>query len=188
MRSAVLLAALLACLCGVGGARLCAQEPADCAGVVVDENGVHIAAAKITLQMDGGGMFRAESDGAGRFTLRSLPTGDYKVEARKEGFFVVAGEPLSLRSGMNELTLTLQHAEELHEQVQVTATPNQIDPQDTAQRESWIRDRRPRQQQPERAIQRGRHARGGSADRAFWRGLRALRRQRFEFRDSGRRR
>jgi len=31
---------------------------------------------------------------------------------------------LSLRSGMNELTLTLQHAEELHEQVQVTATRN----------------------------------------------------------------
>src|SRR6266478_4606410 len=136
MRSAVLPAALLACLCGVAGSRLCAQEPADCAGVVVDENGVHIAAAKITLQMDGGGMFHAESDGAGRFTLRNLPTGDYKVEARKEGFFVVAGEPLSLRPGMNELTLTLRHAEELHEQVQVTATANQIDPQDTAQRES----------------------------------------------------
>jgi len=136
MRSAVLLAALLACLCGIAGSRLCAQEPADCAGVIVDENGVHIAAAKITLQMDGGGMFHAESDGAGRFTLRNLPTGDYKVEARKEGFFVVAGEPLSLRPGMNELTLTLRHAEELHEQVQVTATANQIDPQDTAQRES----------------------------------------------------
>jgi hypothetical protein len=88
------------------------------------------------LQSGTGQTFRAETDGAGRFTLRDIPTGDYKVEARKEGFFVLAGESLNLRPGPNEVTLTLKHAEEMHEQVQVTAPANQIDTQDTAQRET----------------------------------------------------
>ena len=102
----------------------------------MDENAVPIPAAKITLQSGSGQSFRAETDGAGRFLLRNIPAGDYTVEARKEGFFVLANEPLNLRPGENEITLTLKHAEELHEQVQVSAAANQIDTQDTAQRET----------------------------------------------------
>jgi hypothetical protein len=97
---------------------------------------VPIAAAKISLQSSAGQSYRAETDGAGRFLLRNLPAGDYKVEASKEGFFVLAGQTLALRSGSNDVTLTLKHAEELHEQVQVTAVANQIDTQDTAQKET----------------------------------------------------
>jgi hypothetical protein len=121
-----------------------AVDSADCVGVIVDENGVPLAAAQITLQSSDGRTFRAETDGAGRFTLRKLPSGEYKVEARKEGFFVLAGETITLRAGSNDVSLTLKHAEELHEQVQVTTTANQIDTQDTTQREaitaSEIRD------------------------------------------------
>src|SRR6266436_3485056 len=95
-----------------------------------------ITAAKISLQSSTAQTFRAETDGAGRFVLRNIPADDYKVEARKEGFFVLAGQTITLRSGSNDVTLTLKHAEELHEQVQVTAVANQIDTQDTAQRES----------------------------------------------------
>src|ERR1700719_4106080 len=113
-----------------------AVDLADCTGVVADENGVPIAAAKVALQSGGGQSFRVETDGAGRFTLRNLPAGDYKVEARKEGFFVLENESLNLRAGQNEITLTLKHAEELHEQVQVTAAPNQLDTQDTTQRQT----------------------------------------------------
>jgi len=136
MRSPARLAALLAFLCGITAARLCAAEFAECAGVIVDENGVPIAAAKVMLQSGTGPTFRTETDGAGRFLLRNLPAGDYKVEARKEGFFVLAGQTVTLRAGSNEVSLTLKHAEELHEQVQVTAAANQIDTQDTAQRET----------------------------------------------------
>jgi hypothetical protein len=137
MRWVLLLAAWSIVLwSGVLGAPARAADSADCAGIIVDENGVPLAAAQITLQNSEGRNFRTETDGAGRFTLRNLAAGEYKVEARKEGFFVVAGEPLTLHAGGNELTLTLKHAEELHEQVQVTAVANQIDTQDTAQRES----------------------------------------------------
>src|SRR6202048_92675 len=135
MRSAAPLAALFALLCGITASRISAADSAECAGVTVDENSVPIAAAKITLQSSTGQTLRAETDGAGRFVLRNIPAGDYKVEARKEGFFVLAGEPLNLRPGQNEITLTLKHAEELHEQVQVSAAANQIDTEDTAQRE-----------------------------------------------------
>lgn len=136
MRSAARVAALLLLLCAWCGADIRGADVADCSGVVVDENGVPIVAAKITLQSGAGPMFRAETDGAGRFVVRNLPVGDYQVEARKEGFFVLAGKSVTLRSGSNDLTLTLRHAEELHEQVQVSATANQIDTQDTSQKET----------------------------------------------------
>jgi hypothetical protein len=100
------------------------------------KNGVPIAATKITLRSSGGQTFRSETDGAGRFLLRNVPVGDYQVEARKEGFFVLTGQTVTLRPGPNDIHLTLKHAEELHEQVQVTAAANQIDTQDTAQRET----------------------------------------------------
>src|SRR5690242_182846 len=131
MRCAARIAALFALLCGITASIISAADSADCAGVIVDENNVPIAAAKISLQNSTGQTLRAETDGAGRFLLRNLSTGDYKVEARKEGFFVLTGQTVTLRSGTNDVTLTLKHAEELHEQVQVTAAANQIDTQDT---------------------------------------------------------
>src|SRR6266478_146260 len=136
MRSVARIVVLFAFLCGITAAKISATDSADCAGVIVDENGVPIAAAKISLKSSTTQTFRAETDGAGRFVLRNIPADDYKVEARKEGFFVLAGQTITLRSGSNDVTLTLKHAEELHEQVQVTAVANQIDTQDTAQRES----------------------------------------------------
>src|SRR6266481_6358469 len=136
MRSVARIAALFVFLCGITAAKISADDSADCAGVIVDENNVPIATAKIALQSSTGRSYRAETDGAGRFLLRNLPAGDYKVEARKEGFFVLAGQTVTLRSGANDVTLTLKHAEELHEQVQVSAAANQIDTQDTAQKET----------------------------------------------------
>jgi len=136
MRSAARIAALFVFLCGISASILSAADSADCAGVIVDEDNVPVAAAKVSLQSSTGQNYRAETDGAGRFLLRNLPVGDYKVEASKEGFFVLTGQTLTLRSGSNDVTLTLKHAEELHEQVQVTAVANQIDTQDTAQKQT----------------------------------------------------
>jgi carboxypeptidase family protein len=109
-------------------------DSAMCTGLVLDENGVPLVAAQIKLEDAAGRIFPTETDGAGRFTLRMLPEGDYKLEIRKQGFFVIADRSLTLLAGSNEFTFTLNHEEEVHEQVQVTAPPNQIDTQDTAQR------------------------------------------------------
>src|SRR5712692_3339608 len=106
---------------------------ADCAGAVVDENSVPVGAAQVKFENSAGKVYRTETDAAGRFVLQSLPAGDYRVEVRKEGFFLLSGQSFSLHDGRNELTLTLNHVQELHEQVQVIAPPNQIDTQDTSQ-------------------------------------------------------
>ena len=111
-----------------------AADTADCTGLVLDENGMPVAAAQVKLEFAGGQAYRAETNASGHFTLRNIPAGDYKAEVRKPGFFLLTGRPVSFHAGANELTFTLNHANEVHEQVQVTAAPNQIDPQDTAQR------------------------------------------------------
>ncbi len=134
MRSAHLLAAGLACLSILAFAGIRAADSAECAGAVVDENGVPVGAAQIRLEDGAGKVNEAETDGAGRFTIRNLSAGNYKMEVRKQGFFLLAGKELTLHAGPNEVNFTLNHAQELHEQVQVAAPANQIDPQDTAQR------------------------------------------------------
>ena len=111
-----------------------AADAAQCTGIVLDENKVPIGAAQIKLQDAGGHAYRTETDSAGRFTIRDLPTGDFKVEVRKEGYFLLSGGALSIAGGFNEVTFTLNHEQEVHEQVQVTAPANQIDTQDTSQR------------------------------------------------------
>src|SRR6266704_2006389 len=134
MATARLLAALLLFLSILASAEMQAADFADCAGVVLDENGVPVGAAQVKFENSSGQVLRAETDSAGRFMLRRFPAGDYKVEVRKTGFFLLTGQPFTVRPGTNELILTLNHAQELHEQVQVTAPSNQIDTQDTAQR------------------------------------------------------
>jgi len=114
--------------------RIQAADTADCIGAVLDENGVPVPAARIKLEDAAGHAFQAESDGAGHFTLRGIPPGDYKAEVRKEGYFVLAGQALTLHAGTNDLSLVLNHEQEVREKVQVTASADQIDTQDTTQR------------------------------------------------------
>jgi Carboxypeptidase regulatory-like domain len=127
---------LLSCVVLLVPGVILASDLAFCTGVVLDENGVPVAAAQLKLEDAVGHVFQTETDGAGRFTLRNLHPGSYKLEVRKQGFFVLASNEAKLQAGANELSLTLNHAEEVHEQIQVTAGANQIDPQDTAQRNS----------------------------------------------------
>ena len=118
------------------GSRTQVADPADCRGIVLDENGVPVAAAQVKLEDSAGNAYRAETDLAGRFVLRELASGDYKAEVRKKGFFVLSGQTVTLHAGNNEVSLVLNHEQEVREKVQVTASSNQIDTQDTAQRSS----------------------------------------------------
>lgn len=111
-----------------------AADASDCKGIVLDENGVPLPGAQLILEDSAGHSYRAETDLAGRFAIRSLPSGDYKAEVRKKGFFVLSGQTVSLHAGSNEISLVLNHEQEVRERVQVTAPSNQIDTQDTTQR------------------------------------------------------
>jgi carboxypeptidase family protein len=109
-------------------------DSADCKGIVLDENGVPVVAAQVRLEDVEGHLYRAETDLAGRFVIHNLSAVDYKAEVRKKGFFVLAGQTLSLHAGSNDVSLVLNHEQEVREKVQVTAPSNQIDTQDTTQR------------------------------------------------------
>ena len=113
-----------------------AADLADCRGIVLDENGVPVVAAQVRLEDSAGHAYQAETDLAGRFAIHNLPTGDYRAEVRKKGFFVLSGQIVSLHEGNNEVSLVLNHVQEVREKVQVSASSNQIDTQDTSQRSS----------------------------------------------------
>src|SRR5215472_8520972 len=118
----------------VAGAQIHRAELADCTGVVVDENGVPVPSAEVTLKDAAGHSYRTESDAAGRFAFHNLSPGDYQAEARKEGFFLLTGQAVTLHAGSNELSLVLNHEQEVREKVQVSAPANQIDTRDTTER------------------------------------------------------
>lgn len=134
MRFAKLMAAMLILQAIFAAAQARPQDPADCRGIVLDENGVPVPAAQVKLENSAGHSYRAETDLAGRFAILNLPSGDYKAEVRKQGFFVLSEPSLSLRAGNNDVSLVLNHEQEVREKVQVTAPSNQIDTQDTTQR------------------------------------------------------
>src|SRR5580692_3421203 len=136
MRIARLFTSLFAGLMVLASLPARTADLAACSAIILDENNVPVPAAQIKLEDASAHVFRAETDGAGRFTLKNLPPGDYKLEIRKEGFFLITNRAITLQPGPNEFSLILNHAEELHEQVQVTAPANQIDPQDTAERDT----------------------------------------------------
>jgi Carboxypeptidase regulatory-like domain len=73
---AILLALLNILACTQVGA----EDSADCTGLVIDENGAPVAASQIKLEHSSGEAYRTETDGAGRFRVRNLPTGDYRAE------------------------------------------------------------------------------------------------------------
>lgn len=134
MRFAKLIAALLILQAVFAAEQARPQDSADCRGIVLDENGVPVPAAQVKLEDSAGHSYRAETDLAGRFAILNLPSGDYKAEVRKKGFFVLSEQSISLRAGNNEVSLVLNHEQEVREKVQVTAPSNQIDTQDTTQR------------------------------------------------------
>jgi Carboxypeptidase regulatory-like domain len=116
------------------GSAIPGADFADCTGVVVDENGVPVPSAEVTLEDGAGRSFLTETDAAGRFAFHNLSFGEYKAGVRKEGFFLLTGQAVTLHAGSNALSLVLNHEQEVREKVQVTAPSNQIDTQDTTQR------------------------------------------------------
>src|SRR5260370_8641133 len=113
MATARLCAALLLSLSMLALAEMQAADFADCAGVVLDENGVPVGAAQVKFENSSGQVLRAETDGAGRFMLRRFTAGDYTVEVRKVGFFLLTWQSVTVRPGTNKPPLTLTHPHSL---------------------------------------------------------------------------
>ena len=56
-------------------------------GTVTDATGAALGAAAITVKsLDTGALFKTRSDGAGKFTVSALPSGNYEIDVRAAGF------------------------------------------------------------------------------------------------------
>jgi hypothetical protein len=100
-------------------------------GRVVDENGIAVPSARLTLRAASGGTGternQALSDPTGKFLFQVAAPGDYLLGAEREGFFRVESRAVSLAEGANDVTLVLNTARELFEKVDVSYSPPQVD-------------------------------------------------------------
>jgi Carboxypeptidase regulatory-like domain len=131
-----LVIALLLALLWLVGAGSAADTRLVLKGRVIDENGLPVGAAQVKLEQSGGQTFSAITDDAGYFSLPNLSPGEYNARIEKTGFFVLADQKIELQADNTEFTFSLNHVEEVHEQVDVTVPENRIEPTMTQSTES----------------------------------------------------
>lgn len=132
MKRLRLLAAIVVVLLACGSAGASTGESVALHGRVLDENGLPVGGAQVKLEVAGGQIFSALTDEAGSFSLK-IPPAEYTVRIEKVGFFVLAGEKVVLTLDATEFSFTLNHEQEVHEQVDVVANANRVEPTDTTQ-------------------------------------------------------
>jgi len=96
-------------------------------GRVIDENEVAVSDAQIAVTSAAGILLRAVTDPTGRFTLRVPSEGEYRVTVEREGFFPLKDFSIQVHDGLSEVQLAINHAKEILQSVDVTASPTPID-------------------------------------------------------------
>lgn len=91
-------------------------------GIVTDPSGAVVADVKVTAELQDRATFEAETDSAGRYTLRNLPTGFYTVTAAAPGFRTVTINRVPVKSlNTTEVNLRLSLGSSM-EMVEVQAS------------------------------------------------------------------
>jgi hypothetical protein len=102
-------------------------------GKVVDENGLVVAGAKVSLS--GGSLtapLLAVSDDAGRFVLSSVPPGTYELKAEKPGYYATVSHALEIKGSNASLEVVLNHQQEFEEKVNVVYSAPVVDRQEAS--------------------------------------------------------
>ncbi len=100
--------------------------------IVNDENGLAVPFAHITLARPGTQfLVHGETNYAGRYVFRDLYPGTYELQVEKEGFYAVRFSGIEVR-GSRSTEVTLNRVREIHQHVNVVASPAAINPARTA--------------------------------------------------------
>jgi Carboxypeptidase regulatory-like domain len=107
--------------------------PTQLSGRVVDENGVAVEGALITLSASSlpVPLYRS-SDEIGRFLFPAVPSGECEIRVEKQGFYAFVSKSMSLREGSNALEVALNHQQEYEEKVDVVYSAPIIDREEVA--------------------------------------------------------
>jgi hypothetical protein len=105
---------------------------------VVDEDGKPVAGLEVQIHPTGESIYAVHTDIAGKFEYSGTHTGEYHFSLNKTGFFRVEAQRFSLQPGDNEVVFTVNHETEIHEQVEVYSTSENIDPLITTHSDTLI--------------------------------------------------
>src|SRR6201993_2593799 len=103
--------------------------------IVVDENGVAVPSARISLEAPPQPPIRCETDYTGRCQFSNLAPGQYQLRVEKEGFYALQQPALEMTRTSN-IEVTISHLQEVHETVDVHESPLAIDPAQISAQES----------------------------------------------------
>src|SRR5215510_4492997 len=102
--------------------------------MVLDENGVAVAAARVTLEPPSPAKpVRCETEVSGRCLLLSVPEGPCVLRVEKEGYYSATSSIEPARS--SEIEVTLTHLKEIRETVDVRESPPLIESSQTQSQE-----------------------------------------------------
>jgi len=101
-------------------------------GRVTDENNVGVGAVRVSFSGIKGQAAQINTGPGGEFKVRLPAAGRWRVDANHEGFFPLANQDVEVRGAPQQLHLVLNRWSELHQTVQVSATPAAIDLSQTA--------------------------------------------------------
>jgi Carboxypeptidase regulatory-like domain len=102
---------------------------------VLDENGVAVPSARVSLQAPSGPALRYQTDFHGRCQLPALPPGSYHVHVDKEGFYALDQLDVQFARGSN-LEVVISHQREVRETVDVHESAPAIDPAQISSQET----------------------------------------------------
>ena len=104
---------------------------------VTDQNGQPLALAVVIVQQNDKTVAQERTTPSGNAALRQLAPGTYKLFIEKQGFYTTAVAKLEIVSGQEvPLEVRLQPVREYREEIEVTAQPSPIDPEESSSSQS----------------------------------------------------
>ncbi|HMF01180.1 MAG TPA: TonB-dependent receptor [Terriglobia bacterium] len=113
-----------------------AQISPSISGIVEDETAQPVSGVEVTLFTEV--VQRTSTNELGRFRFEGVIAGDYLLSFEKAGFFRVRDYNVRVTSEPAEITVTLNHEYEMHSQVDVVASPHEVDPQQTSHEDQLV--------------------------------------------------
>lgn len=100
---------------------------------VTDQNGQPLALVIVIVQQNDKTVAQERTTPSGNALLRQLAPGTYKILVEKQGFYTTAMPKLEIVGGQQvPIEVKLQPVREYQEEVEVTAQPSPIDPEETS--------------------------------------------------------
>jgi hypothetical protein len=102
---------------------------------VVDENGVAVSSARVSLKSATHPAIHCETDFNGRCHFPSLAAGEYDLGVEREGYYALTQPKVQISSGSN-IEVAISHQQEVRETVNVHESPPAIDASQIASQET----------------------------------------------------